>query len=151
MITAKGHGARPEPCRPRSRGGLVDGYRKKAPAFQFFLARVDGVDCAYGAGVLVPNGMGIVEDLFTLPAFRKRGIATSLIARAIAHVRGQGAGRILIGAHATAEAKRLYAALGFAPVCITREYIKRLGPDQNQPGSAADPRAARSASGRARS
>ena len=128
--------------------GMVASYRKKAPAYQFFLAREDGVDCAYGAGVLAPNGLGMVEDLFTLPAFRKRGIATAMIARAIAHVRQQGADQILIGAHATADPKRLYARLGFAPVCITREYIKHLGLDPTHPGPEAEA-PARSASGQA--
>jgi hypothetical protein len=52
--------------------GMVASYRQKAPAYQFFLARRDGVDCAYGAGVLCANGLGMVEDLFTLPTFRKR-------------------------------------------------------------------------------
>jgi len=93
---------------------------------QCFLAREDGVDGAYGAGVLCANGLGMVEDLFTLPAFRKRGIATAIMARAIAPVRQQGAAQILIGAHTTAPPKRLYAALGFAPVCVTREYIKHI-------------------------
>jgi len=106
--------------------GMVASYRQKAPAYQFFLARQDGVDCAYGAGVLCANGLGMVEDLFTLPAFRKRGIATTIIARVITHVRQQGADQILIGAHATEPPKRLYAALGFVPVCVTREYIKHI-------------------------
>ena len=103
--------------------GVVASYRKKVPAYQFFLARENGVDCAYGAGVLCENGVGMIEDLFTLPSFRGRGIATTIIARAIAHVRGQGAAEILIGALATDAPKRLYASLGFAPVCVTREYI----------------------------
>lgn len=107
--------------------GIVAGYRKKWPASQFFLAREDGVDCGYGAGVLCANGMGMVEDLFTLPDFRKRGIATAIIARAVSHVRGQGAEQVLIGALATEPPKRLYATLGFAPECVTREYIKHLG------------------------
>jgi GNAT superfamily N-acetyltransferase len=106
--------------------GMVASYRKKAPAYQFFLAREEGVDCAYGAGVLCADGMGMVEDLFTLPSFRKRGIATAMIAQAITYVRDQGAEQILIGALATEPPKRLYASLGFSPVCVTREYIKHF-------------------------
>lgn len=105
--------------------GIVASYRKKFPAYQFFLAREEGVDCAYGAGVLCANGMGMVEDLFTLPGFRKRGIATAIIAQAVTHVRKQGAQQILIGALTTEPPKHLYAALGFSPVCLTREYLKR--------------------------
>ena len=103
--------------------GLLAGYRAKAPAYQFYLARVAGADCAYGAGALCDNGVGMVEDLFTLPARRRRGVATAIIARAVADLRRRGAGPVLIGAHAGKPPKRLYAALGFAPVCVTREYV----------------------------
>jgi len=47
--------------------------------------------------------------------------------RAAQHVREQGADCVMIGAHATEPPKHLYAALGFTPVCVTREYLKRLG------------------------
>lgn len=104
--------------------GIVASYRRKAPAYQFFLAQQDGVDCAYGAGVLCDNGLGMIEDLFTLPALRRRGIASAVIAHAVAHLRAHGAAEVLIGAYTTGAPKRLYAALGFAPVCLTREYIK---------------------------
>jgi GNAT superfamily N-acetyltransferase len=103
--------------------GMLASYRRKWPVYQFFLAREGDVDCAYGAGVLCEGGIGMVEDLFTLPEFRRRGIATAIIARAVAHVRAQGAREVLIGAHATEPPKRLYAALGFEPVCVTREYM----------------------------
>jgi hypothetical protein len=84
------------------------------------------VGCAYGAGVLCANGLGMVEAPFTLPAFRKRGSATAIIARTITPVRQQGATQILLGAHATEPPKWLYAALGFAPVRVTRAYIKHI-------------------------
>lgn len=106
--------------------GMVASYRKKAPAYQFFLARDDDVDCAYGAGALCGNGIGMVEDLFTLPAYRRKGIATAIIAHAVRHVRSQGADHVLIGALATDAPKRFYAALGFVPVCLTREYIRHI-------------------------
>lgn len=107
--------------------GLLAGYRRKAPAYQFYLARSDGEDCAYGAAVhCAAAGLGMVEDLFTLPAYRRRGIASALIARAVGDLRRAGVGPVLIGAHATEPPKRLYAALGFDPVCLTREYIVHL-------------------------
>jgi GNAT superfamily N-acetyltransferase len=103
-------------------------YRAKAPACQFYLARIDGDDCAYGAAVRCSAGLqtrpiGMVEDLFTLPTRRRRGIASAIIARAVTDLRRRGAGPILIGAHAGEPPKRLYAALGFVPVCVTREYF----------------------------
>jgi GNAT superfamily N-acetyltransferase len=105
--------------------GMLDSYRRKAPAYRFLLARADGTDCAYGAAVLCPNGLGMVEDLFTLPAFRRRGIASAVIAHAVADLRARGAAEVLIGAHVTDQPKHLYARLGFAPLCITRQHIRQ--------------------------
>ena len=111
--------------------GMVADYRGKAPAYQFFLARRDGTDCAYGAAALCDNGIGMVEDLFTLPAFRRSGIASAIIAHAVDHVRARGATEALIGAHISDTPKHLYARLGFAPVCLTREYLKHPERDQS--------------------
>jgi GNAT superfamily N-acetyltransferase len=103
--------------------GLVAGYRAKSGASQFFLATIDGVACAYGSAVVGPYGMGIVEDLFTLPAYRRRGIATALIRHAVAHARDRGMATMLIGALAEETAKSLYVSLGFVPQCLTRHYL----------------------------
>ncbi|HSQ01115.1 MAG TPA: GNAT family N-acetyltransferase [Candidatus Dormibacteraeota bacterium] len=110
--------------------GMLASYRAKAPAYQFYLARVGGEDCAYGAGVRCAGDLGMVEDLFTLPRLRRRGIAGAIIARAVADLRRGGSGPVLIGAHAGEPPKRLYAALGFAPVCVTREYIVHVASGQ---------------------
>ena len=106
---------------------MVAGYRAKSGASQFFLATIDGVACAYGSAVVGPHGMGIVEDLFTLPAYRKRGIATALIRRAVEHARDRGMAAMLIGALAEETAKSLYVSLGFVPQCLTRHYLLDLG------------------------
>jgi GNAT superfamily N-acetyltransferase len=103
--------------------GIVAGYRAKSSLAQFFLARVDGVDCAYGSAVVGPFGMGIVEDLFTLPAYRKRGLATAIVAHVVAHARARGMGPMLIGAVGDELPKALYASLGFVPQCLTRQYL----------------------------
>ncbi len=104
--------------------GMLATYRAKAPAYQFYLARVDGADGAYGAGVRCEGDVGMIEDLFTLPHLRRRGIATAIIDRAVADLRRRGVAPVLVGAHADEPPKRLYAALGFAPVCVTRQYIR---------------------------
>jgi GNAT superfamily N-acetyltransferase len=120
---ARGHG-RPLPFEVTR--AMVESFRKKAPLCQFFIARVGRVDCAYGAGVSCEGGIGMIEDLFTLPLYRRRGIATALIAHAVEHLRARGATAIAIGAHAGQQPKRLYASLGFAPVCLTREYLAHV-------------------------
>lgn len=106
--------------------GMIAGYRAKFPRAQFFLAREGERACAYGAAVVCEDGVGAVEDLFTLPSHRRRGIATALIAAAVQHVRASGCDLVVIGAHASEPPKRLYRALGFVPACITRDYLRTV-------------------------
>jgi GNAT superfamily N-acetyltransferase len=61
---------------------VVASYRKKWPAYQFFLARKIAWIVPWRWGALC-QWDGMVEDLFTYPTFAKRGIATAIIARAI--------------------------------------------------------------------
>lgn len=104
--------------------GIVAEYRAKTEVSQFFLAWSAGVACGYGQAIVGPHGMGIVEDLFVLPAYRKRRIATSLIQHTVAYARERGMGPMLIGTHVNEAPKRLYAAMGFAPQCLIREYLR---------------------------
>lgn len=106
--------------------GIVDGYRKKAGPCQFFLAEVDGRPCAFGSAIVCPNGLGIVEDLFTLPEYRRRGICSALIAQCVNHARADGRRTMLIGARATDAPKHLYARLGFAPLFVARDFVKAV-------------------------
>jgi GNAT superfamily N-acetyltransferase len=98
--------------------------RLKAPAVQFFLARADGVDCAFFSAFPGDNGVGRVEDLFTRADFRGRGFATALIAACVDDARVRGAGPVLIGARLDDTPKHMYAALGFRPLCYQRLYLK---------------------------
>lgn len=68
----------------------------------------------------------MVEDLFTHPDYRHRGIATALIARGVADARARGAGPVIIGADPTDTPMRMYAALGFRPIIVVRHYLRRL-------------------------
>ena len=106
--------------------GIVEAYRKKEGPCQFFLAQVDGTPCAYGSGVNCPDQIGMVEDLFTLPEFRKRGLASAIIKHCIDYVRERGAGPVFIGAHVNDTPKDLYHRLGFEPLFLTRTYFKEL-------------------------
>jgi GNAT superfamily N-acetyltransferase len=103
---------------------MVEQRRRKAPDVQFFLARVDGRDCAFFSSWPGVGGIGKVEDLFTAPASRHRGIATALIAHAVDDARRRGAGPVLIGAVADDTPKSMYAALGFRPVLLSRSYLQ---------------------------
>ena len=105
---------------------IVRAKRRKAPAVQYFLTRVDGVDCGFFSAWPGTNGVGQVEDLFTLAEFRGRGIASSLMATCVDDARARGAGPILICARAEDTPKRMYAAMGFRPLCVQRGYLKLI-------------------------
>ena len=105
--------------------GIVAGYRAKSPSCQFFLDYHDARAVAYVSGTVCDNGMGMVEDLFTLAAHSGRGIASSIIEHCVAYCAELGARDFLIGSHVPAPPKKLYQKLGFQLVCVTREYFRK--------------------------
>jgi len=111
---------------PEVSEGMVAGYRAKSPAYRFRLAMLDGAPVAYGAYAAAPNGAGMIEDLFTLQAARRKGIATALIAAFTDRLREAGCRPIFLGALAPEQAKRLYAQLGFRPVMLARSWVREL-------------------------
>jgi len=101
--------------------------RVKSPPVRYWMAYVDGQPRAYLASWEGLDGVGQVEDLFTHPEFRHRGLATALIHRCVAHCRAHGAGPVVIVADTADTPKRMYAAMGFRPVATSRTYWKKLG------------------------
>ena len=108
--------------------GLAELRRAMAPEVQVFLARLDGEDCGTLAAWPGREEIGVVEWLFTDPCQRRRGVARALVAHAVADARARGAGPVLIGPDAGPHdvPRRLYAQLGFRPLCVTRSYTRRL-------------------------
>lgn len=106
--------------------GIVAGYRAKQEPYRFHLAWADGAPVAYGALAMAPGGAGMIEDLFTLPAHRRRGVASGMIAAFAGELRASGCSCVFLGALAGAPA-RLYAKLGFRPVMLTRSWVRRVG------------------------
>ncbi|MEO8457609.1 MAG: GNAT family N-acetyltransferase [Chloroflexota bacterium] len=101
--------------------------KSKQPPVQYWLA-CDG-DTVVGFmnswdGV---SGVGQVEDLFTRPDYRKRGVATALIHHCVADCHAKGAGPVVIVADPTDTPKEIYARMGFRPVAVQSKYLKRLG------------------------
>ncbi len=104
--------------------GLVAGYRAKSHAFPYFLVIQEGAPVAYGACGIAPNGAGMIEDLFTLPAFRRQGIATGMIAAFVDQMRNEGCDPVFLGALAEEAPKALYARLGFRPIGLARAWTR---------------------------
>jgi GNAT superfamily N-acetyltransferase len=105
---------------------MVATKRAKCPPLRFWIARVDGTDCGFFSSWPGENGVGKVEDLFAQPDFRRRGVATALIVRAVEDARERGAGLVVMGALPDDTPRLLYATLGFRPFCLTRSYLRRL-------------------------
>ena len=65
----------------------------------------------------------MIEDLFTTPWARRRGIATGMIAAFVDRLRAAGCHTVFLGALAGDRPKRLYARLGFRPITLTRMWV----------------------------
>jgi GNAT superfamily N-acetyltransferase len=104
--------------------GIVAGYRARIPSCQFYLSFQDGRPVAYGSYALGPSGGGIIEDLFTLPEARRRGIASGMIAACADRLSGEGCSTIFLGALVGQRAAALYSKLGFVPAFLTRVWAR---------------------------
>jgi GNAT superfamily N-acetyltransferase len=103
--------------------------RGKFPETRGWFACVDGEPRAFFSSWPGDNGVGIVEDLYTHPEYRKRGLATALIARCVADCRERGAGPVLINSNIDDTPKHLYVRLGFRPLYVGRSYTKQVPPN----------------------
>ena len=111
---------------PEFSAAMVHVYRAKRDAYRFHLAVKEGVPIAYGGCAAAPNGVGMIEDLFTLPSERRRGVITGVIAAFVDALRARGCELIFLGALANDRPKRLYARLGFRPVTLARTWARKL-------------------------
>jgi len=98
--------------------------RRAAPRVQFFLAWDEGEAVAFFSSWPGVDGVGMVEDLFTLPSHRGRGIARALIHHCVEDARARGAKSVLIGSDPDDTPKHLYEAMGFEPVCVTWGWLR---------------------------
>ena len=64
-----------------------------------------------------------VNDVFVLPAFRRRGVARALLARAAAEAIRRGAPLLELTVRADNPARRLYRQVGFARVRGAQTYV----------------------------
>ncbi len=105
---------------------MVACCRAKSPPVRYWLAYVDGEPRAYLGSWEGANGVGQVEDLFTHPDYRHRGLATALLQHGVADARSRGAGPMVIAADVSDTPKLMYAAMGFRPVAVVRAYWRRV-------------------------
>jgi GNAT superfamily N-acetyltransferase len=98
----------------------------KTPPVRWWLAYVDGTPRAFLNSWEGNNGVGQIEDVFTHPKFRHRGLATSLLAHGVADARAHGAGPVIIGCDPYDTPRLMYAALGWRPLHVVRHVVKQV-------------------------
>lgn len=116
-------GVEPPPS-PALRAQVARARRAKVPPFRYFLAWLDGDPVGYFSAWEGIEGVGQVEDLFVLPAVRGRGIGSALLRRCVAECRAHGAGAVVLAADPEDRPRTIYAARGFRPIALRREYLR---------------------------
>ena len=95
------------------------------------------------------DGVGQVENVFTLPDYRSRGLARSLVLHAVAESHAAGIEFTFLVADADDWPQRLYEKLGFETVGRYARFLKQLVPAsaggamsealKSSPGGSSDP------------
>ena len=94
------------------------------PEVRCYLARVDGATA--GTTLLYSKfGIGNIDLVGTLPGDRRKGVASALIARAVADSQAIGNGWTSLEAMTGSDAERLYGRLGFRTAYHRHRYIKK--------------------------
>lgn len=105
----------------------VEGMRAKSPPVDHWMAYVEGQPRGYCSSWVGIDGIGMIEDLFVQTEFRHRGIATALLHHCVSNCRDQGAEKVIIMTDTSDTPKHMYAAMGFRPIAVTRNYWKMVG------------------------
>ncbi len=100
--------------------------RGKTPPARTWLGYIDGQPRGYLSSWEGRHGTGQVESLFVDPPHRHRGLASALLHHCIRDVRVHGARNVCLVALPNDTPKRMYAAMGFRPVALKREYRKAI-------------------------
>jgi len=101
---------------------LAGTARLKCPPVRYVMAYVEGRPVGFFNSWAGADGIGQVEDLFVLPQYRHRGIATALIHRCVADARNGGADLVVICSNPAETPKAMYAAMGWRPLAVCRQY-----------------------------
>jgi len=114
---------------------MTAALRAKSPQVRFWFATVEGREAGCFSSWVSPDGLGLVENLFTHPELRRRGVARTLIHHCVDACREDGADDVLIGADPSDTPMQLYAAMGFRPTCLTWSWVKAPVPAHGGEGA----------------
>jgi GNAT superfamily N-acetyltransferase len=92
---------------------------------------VDGAQVAFMRIISDFASFAYLADVFVLPAFRGRGIATALVSFTMG---APGLGSIRRFLLVTRDAHGVYEKLGFTPLAEPTRYMERMNPDAYKDG-----------------
>jgi ribosomal protein S18 acetylase RimI-like enzyme len=96
---------------------------------RWFVASIDGERAGY-ATLLSLAGVGYVEDVVTMPAFRRRGVASCAVASAIQASRRAGDAQVFLLTEDGGDPRRLYQRLGFRVAASIESFTTSLVPER---------------------
>jgi ribosomal protein S18 acetylase RimI-like enzyme len=95
---------------------------------RFFAGIIDG-DIA-GFTSLIPSGdTAYVDNVVTLPAYRRRGVASATVIRALEEAEKQGLTTVFLLAEENGDPQRLYERLGFRVISRAMGFTRPLPPE----------------------
>jgi GNAT superfamily N-acetyltransferase len=112
-------------------GEVVDQLHRRdlevfVPAgLRWFVGLVDGRPAGYTA-LLSVAGVGYLDGVVTLPAYRRRGVATATVLEAVRASRARGDRLVHLLADKGGRPRRLYERLGFRPWTEVVSFVRPL-------------------------
>jgi ribosomal protein S18 acetylase RimI-like enzyme len=99
------------------------------PAGLRFFAGILGGEIAGFTSLIALGGTAYVDNVVTLPKYRRRGVASATVTRAIESVRDRGLETVFLIAEDGGGPQRLYERLGFRVVARAMGFTRPLRPD----------------------
>jgi ribosomal protein S18 acetylase RimI-like enzyme len=92
---------------------------------RWFVGGIDGEPAGY-ASLLSLGGVGYLDNVVTMPGFRRRGVAGATVASAVSASRKAGDRHLFLLAEQDGDAQRLYEGLGFRVAAKVESYTARI-------------------------
>jgi ribosomal protein S18 acetylase RimI-like enzyme len=95
---------------------------------RFFAGMIDGRVAGFTS--LIPRGeTAYIDNVVTLPAYRRRGVASATVTRALAEADAQGLSTVFLLAEENGDPQRLYERLGFRVISRAMGFTRPLPPE----------------------
>ena len=107
-----------------ARDQRIDAMQAVSPPVRYWMAYTEDGPRAFFSSWTSSDGIGVLDDLYTHPDYRRRGLATALVHHCVAEVRSRGAGPVALETDPADTPKHMYAAMGFRPLSLSHEYLK---------------------------